>query len=161
MRNVKWCAFLSFFIVFLDQFIKKVIVFYIPLHESIEIIPSFFYLTYLQNNGAAFSMLEGKGTFLIFFALLIIGYLFYYIQKNPYFHKLEIISYSLIVGGAIGNLLDRLFLGYVVDYLEFHIFHYVFPIFNLADICVVCGTILLLLLLGRGKNDEFPNFRRR
>lgn len=151
MRNIKACALISFLFVFLDQIIKRMIVFYIPLHESIEIIPSFFYLTYLQNKGAAFSILEGKGIFLIFFAFLIIGYLFYYIKKHPQFHKLEIISYSLMIGGAIGNLMDRLFLGYVVDYLEFHIFHYIFPIFNLADICVVCGTILLLLSWERGK----------
>lgn len=151
MRNVKKCVLISLFLVVLDQIIKKVVVSQLSLHESVEIIHNFFYLTYVQNKGAAFSILQGKSIFLILFALIVVGYLLYYIGKSHNQTKAELLSYSLIIGGAIGNVIDRSCFGYVIDYLEFHFASYTFPIFNLADTFVVCGTCLLLILLVRGK----------
>ena len=121
--------------------------------DSITIIKNFFYLTYINNDGAAFSILVGKRIFLILIAVLVIVMLIRYIKKNNIQNKLELVSISLIIGGSLGNLMDRVVRGYVIDFLDFKIFNYNFPIFNLADTFIVIGVFLLLLKEIRKENN--------
>lgn len=137
--------FIIAFLVAADQFSKQVIVTYLPLNDKREIISNFFYLTNVRNNGAAWSMLEGKQLLFIIItigAILLFSYLLF--KKNN-ITKLEIISYLLIIGGAIGNLIDRVINNYVIDFLDFYIFGYDFPVFNLADCFLTVGVFLYIV----------------
>lgn len=143
---------ISIILLCIDQISKLLVVNILTKTESITIIKNFFYLTYINNDGAAFSILVGKRIFLILVAILVIILLLYYIKKNNIQNKLEIISLSLILGGSLGNLIDRVVRGYVIDFLDFKIFNYNFPIFNLADTFIVIGVFLLLLKELRKEN---------
>jgi len=136
---------LSSIFLLIDVFIKILIKENLIINQSIKIINNFFYLTYVKNTGAAWSILKGKQTFLIIFSLMVIIFLINYLIKKKNYSKLETIGYSLLLAGAIGNLLDRIIYGYVIDYLNFYIFNYNFPIFNIADTCIVIGIMLLFL----------------
>lgn len=108
-----------------------------------QIIKNFFYLTYVRNYGAAFGMLQNKTYFLILSAVLMIALIIVFYHKIP--RNLFIrLSVGLILGGALGNLMDRIRLGYVVDFLDFKIWPFVF---NIADSSIVIGTILLCYIL--------------
>lgn len=137
----------------IDQISKLLVVNLLTKTDSITIIKNFFYLTYINNDGAAFSILVGKRIFLILIAVLVIVMLIRYIKKNNIQNKLELVSISLIIGGSLGNLMDRVIRGYVIDFLDFKIFNYNFPIFNLADTFIVIGVFLLLLKEIRKENN--------
>ena len=136
---------ISIILLCIDQISKLLVVNLLTKTDSITIIKNFFYLTYINNDGAAFSILVGKRIFLILIAVLVIVMLIRYIKKNNIQNKLELVSISLIIGGSLGNLMDRVVRGYVIDFLDFKIFNYNFPIFNLADTFIVIGVFLLLL----------------
>lgn len=141
----------SLIIIAIDFIIKRIVLNYVT---NICIIPNFFYLTLAKNTGAAFSLLENKTIFFIIIAFIVIYYIFKYSIKED-IDKLEQVSYIFLIGGIIGNLIDRVIYGYVVDYLRFIIFSYNFPIFNLADICITIGTIFLIISIFRKeKNNE-------
>ncbi len=123
-------------------------------HDSIIIIEDFFYLTYVRNTGAAWSMFANKTWLLIIVSLVIISIIVWYIYKNKPKTKLEKIGYSMVLGGAIGNFIDRIVYGYVVDFLDFYVFGYDYPIFNLADILIVVGVILLVIYTWRCKDGN-------
>ena len=135
---------LSIIFTALDQASKYSVINY--LNKDIEVINNFFYLIYTKNNGAAFSILTGKRLFLIIITLLIIGSLIYYIIKNEISSKIEILAFSLIIGGSLGNLIDRITRGYVVDFISVKIFGYHFPIFNIADSLICIGVFILLII---------------
>ena len=116
-------------------------------NSSITIIKNFFNITYVKNIGAAFSILSGSRILLIMIALIAIYIIYKLLVKNKNLNKINIINYSLLIGGIIGNLIDRIIRGYVVDYLDFTIFNYNFPIFNIADICIVISCILLIFTI--------------
>lgn len=141
-------------ILLLDQLTKALVVQRFKLGESISILDGFFSLTYIRNTGAAFGILaQADPAFRIPFflvvpliALFAIGYIFRKIADQDL--KLSG-ALSLVMGGAIGNLIDRVLLGYVIDFLDFHWkFEYHFPAFNVADsaICVGVGILMLDLL---------------
>lgn len=144
---------ISIILLCIDQISKLLVVNLLTKTDSITIIKNFFYLTYINNDGAAFSILVGKRIFLILIAVLVIVMLIRYIKKNNIQNKLELVSISLIIGGSLGNLMDRVVRGYVIDFLDFKIFNYNFPIFNLADIFIVIGVFLLLLKELRKENN--------
>lgn len=144
---------ISIILLCIDQISKLLVVNLLTKTDSITIIKNFFYLTYINNDGAAFSILVGKRIFLILIAVLVIVMLISYIKKNNIQNKLELVSISLIIGGSLGNLMDRVIRGYVIDFLDFKIFNYNFPIFNLADTFIVIGVILLLLKEIRKENN--------
>ena len=101
-------------------------------------------LYYIQNNGAAYSILQGKQTLLILFTLaMMIGIIAYVVAYKKQASKLEIFSLALILGGGIGNLIDRVKYGYVVDFIDTHLI----PVFNVADIGITCGCILFALTI--------------
>jgi len=134
----------SIFLV-IDIAVKLIVKNTLVLHQSIKIINNFFYLTYVKNTGAAWSILSGKQFFLIIFSIIIVILLIIYLNKKKDYSKFEIIGYSLLLAGAVGNLIDRIVYGYVIDYLNFYIFNYNFPIFNIADSCIVIGIMLLFI----------------
>lgn len=111
---------------------------------NIEIIKNLFYITYVENYGIAFGLFKNKNLFFLITNSIIIIALFYIIYR--YYNKNILFTscLALIAGGAIGNLIDRLKYGYVIDYLQFSFFP---PVFNLADAAIVCGAALLSLLL--------------
>lgn len=139
-------------IIAFDQLIKKIVVSQMNLHETIPIFQNIFHITYIQNRGAAFSLLEGYSAVLILFpAVVIIAAFIFMVVKGKTLHKLLAISISFVIAGGAGNLIDRVLLGYVVDYFDFR----VFPIFNIADIfvCIGCGLLIIYVLFVDGKKD--------
>jgi len=132
-------------IIFIIDFVSKIIIQKcFSLYESIILIPHFLNLTYVKNNGAAFSMLSGNQLFLIFISILVLGGLFYYLKKEK-LTNLKIIYYSLLIGGILGNLFDRIVYNSVIDFLDFKIFNYDAPVFNLADTFIVIGVLLIII----------------
>ncbi|WP_300408111.1 signal peptidase II [Lagierella sp.] len=123
---------------------------------SIGIIDSYLNLIYVENRGAAFGILQGKKFFLTFVTLGVILAMSFYLYKG--YNKFSLISkigLSLIIGGAIGNLIDRVFRHYVIDFISVTFPNgYDFPVFNVADICVVIGTIFIILAFFTTKDFE-------
>ena len=114
-------------------------------NQTIQIIPHFFSLTYVKNTGVAFSMLEGNILFILLMSVIVVGVLVYF-AKSKGNGRLEKICYSMILGGALGNFLDRIFYGYVIDFFDFTLFGFKMAIFNVADVEIVCGVFLLIVL---------------
>ena len=143
---------------FLDRLSKIVIVNKLVLNKSIRIIPKFLYITYAKNTGAAWSILSGNRLLLIIISFIALGLFIYYILKDKNITFVESISYGLILSGIIGNLVDRLFYGYVIDFIDVYIFNYDFPIFNIADFLIVIGVILYgLTCIKSGDKNESSN----
>ena len=126
-----------------DILSKAVVSRYIVLEKSIKLINKFLYITHVRNTGAAWSMFSSKTILVLIISLVIITGIILYIQQNKPTNKKEKLAYSMILGGALGNFINRLFLGYVIDFIEIKIFGYDYPIFNLADTFIVIGVILL------------------
>lgn len=129
----------------LDQVIKVLVTSNMKVGSSITIIPRFFEIYYLQNKGAAFSSFQGMRYILILISFIIFIGLIKHIKSNKITKKVEIISLGMIMGGLVGNLIDRILYGYVIDYLSFTFFGYSFAVFNLADSLIVIGVILLAI----------------
>lgn len=144
----------SVIIFIIDQLVKLFVGFSINLNSSITVFKNFFYISNVHNYGAAFSILYGNRLFLIAVSVLSLILVYHFLLKNKKFRWLDIIVYSLLVGGVLGNLFDRIIYGYVVDYFDFIIFGYNFPIFNIADICIVCSVFLIIIDTLRGGNGE-------
>lgn len=151
-NTVKYCLYMIFaaLMVFCDQLSKYLIVKNIPLHNKKVVIDKFFYLHYVQNTGSAFSFLADKswGIYVlsglsVLMTLFVIFLVFKSVQLR---FKLLSISLTLVASGAIGNLIDRFRLKYVVDFLRFDFGTYTFPIFNFADMCAVVGTFLVIFM---------------
>ena len=135
--------------VFLDQATKLYIDSNMELHQSIQVIKNFFQITYIRNSGAAFGILSGfKSPWLTLFFVLIsvvaIGIIMFYYYKTPENQRLTLVSFALIMSGAIGNFIDRAFYGEVIDFLYFHWYQHYWPAFNVADSCITIGVSLLL-----------------
>ena len=132
----------------LDQLSKYLVVANMGLHESVDIIPGVLRFTYIQNDGAAFgSMDEHRWIFMVLSSVAIIGILVYLFWKKPQ-DKLLLSSLILITGGGVGNMIDRVALGYVIDFIDFCAFPKIWMwVFNIADSCVCIGAGLLALWL--------------
>lgn len=109
--------------------------------ESYPIINDFFNITYVQNRGGAFSILSGQGLILILIPAAAIAFAIWYMEKNLQEHWTLLLSLCLIISGGLGNLIDRVFFGFVTDMLDFEFW----PVFNVADIAVCVGAGLLVL----------------
>lgn len=140
--------------ILIDQLIKITIAMKMKLYQKLIIIPGFFKINYLKNKGAAFSNFEGKKILLVAVAILVFALLNIYISKNKINRKLEIMSLGMIMGGLVGNLIDRLLYGSVIDYLAFTFFDYSFAVFNFADIGIVLGAIILVIDIVRSEIYE-------
>lgn len=128
-----------------DQLIKILITNNLYPYEYIDVIKNFITITHVHNTGAAFSILSNNVPLLIGISLIALLLIYYYILKKIPFTKLNILIYSLLLGGIIGNLIDRIIHGYVIDYISVKIFNYNFPVFNLADIGIVISVFLLFI----------------
>lgn len=139
--------FIAIFIIILDQWTKWLIVSKMQLHETIPIIENFFSITSHRNKGAAWGILQGQMTFFYIVTVIVIIAIVYMLHKQGKDNRLFAISLSFILGGAIGNFIDRLFRQEVVDFLDFIIFTYDFPIFNIADSALTIGVILAIIVV--------------
>lgn len=143
------CLFL-----FCDQIAKWIVVQKLTYGVSATILPSFFHLTYVKNTGAAWSMFTGNQIFLILMSLVFLFFFLFYIYKKEKIRKQEILIYALLLGGIFGNLIDRIRLHYVIDFLDFTIFGYHFPVFNIADIFIVLAGIFLMIKIMKEENTN-------
>ncbi|HHV94924.1 MAG TPA: signal peptidase II [Clostridiaceae bacterium] len=142
-------------IIISDQITKHIVSTNIKVGELIPVINNFFYITYHTNTGAAWGILQDKLYILIPLTIVFSLVMFYMLFKTE--HKLLKIALSFILGGAIGNLIDRVVKGSVVDFLDFYFGKFHFPTFNIADCFIVIGTILLgtyIVLYGKEPEEE-------
>lgn len=144
---------LAIAIFIIDQISKALISTYLKLNESIVVIKDFFYLRYINNTGASWGILSNSRILLIILSLIAIVILIRYMynfKKN----KLNLVGFGFLLGGILGNLADRLLYGYVKDFLDIIIFNYDFPVFNIADIFIVLGVIILIISIIRGEDKN-------
>ncbi len=143
----RWFYLVVFGTVMLDRLTKWIIQLTLPYgsyHKSnmIEVIPGFFYLCHIGNTGAAWGIFHDRSFMLAVFAILALGFIFVFRRalglRNLYFQ----ISWGILAGGIIGNLIDRLALGHVVDFLDFHLGFYRWPAFNIADMAILTGVCI-------------------
>ncbi|HEQ1040296.1 TPA: signal peptidase II [Streptococcus pyogenes] len=140
-------------LVALDQLSKFWIVSHIALGEVKPFIPGIVSLTYLKNNGAAFSILQDQQWFFVVITVLVIGYAIYYLATHPHLNIWKQLALLLIISGGIGNFIDRLRLAYVIDMV--HLDFVDFAIFNVADSYLTVGVILLVICLW--KEEDYGN----
>ena len=137
--------YLSILIVIIDQITKFIVHKYMDLYDSINVIPYFLNFTYIRNEGIAFGIyFEGGKIFFIILPILITIYLFYLLKNEEFQDNQSHIALYLIIAGAIGNIIDRIFRGYVVDFIDFHLNGMHWYVFNIADSSVTIGLIFLL-----------------
>ena len=130
--------------IIVDQLTKFLVVKYMTLGQSISVIDNFLYITSHRNEGAAWGILQGKMIFFYVVTLVVIGLVILWIRKlDIKKEKLLVIALSLILGGALGNFIDRVMYKHVVDFINKYIFGYVFPIFNIADSALCIGVFLM------------------
>lgn len=135
---------LAALVAIVDQLLKYLVVNFLDKTSPTEVIPNLFNLTYVENRGAAFGMLADARWIFITFTVLITIFLIYILFKKKIDSKLFLTSVVLIIGGGIGNLIDRIFLGYVVDYLSISFFP---PVCNFADYCITIGAVILVIYI--------------
>ncbi len=140
-------------VIIFDRVVKKVVATNMYPWETIPVIEDVFHLTFVQNRGAAFSMWQEQWIILIGLPLVVIaiGFVIIFLMRKKW-DKVMLTAIAFICGGGLGNLIDRMSLGYVVDMFDFR----VFPVFNIADIfiCVGCGLMILDVLLVERKNNS-------
>lgn len=147
-------------IVLLDQATKALIKAKLPLHESVTVIPGFFDLTHVRNTGAAFGMLDNtdfpyKPALMVLVALVALGAVASYALTLPATQRIARLGLALILGGAVGNLIDRATMGYVVDFADVYFRGVHFWAFNVADSAITVGVVLMLLdVMGVGRVPE-------
>ena len=146
----------------LDQVSKIIVSSFLTLNNSLEVIKGFFYLTLCHNEGVAWGLFSNLPILTIIFALvaMVIIYHFIYCFKKNLRNN---IAFGLLLGGLAGNLLDRLIFGYVRDFIDLIIIKYDYPVFNIADMCIVIGVILLIIAMVKGEelNVNKSNNRKR
>ena len=142
-----WCV--AFLVFSLDQISKLFVSQNIVLNQPNEIIKNVFYLTLVHNTGAAFGIFKNQTLFFVIVSILAVAIIVVYMKKRPKVFSASDVALALILGGALGNLADRLRLGYVVDFLDFRIW----PVFNIADSAITVGVFLLIISLLPRKRD--------
>ncbi|MBU9720423.1 MULTISPECIES: signal peptidase II [Bacillaceae] len=136
---------LAVIVIAIDQLTKWLVVENMELRESIPIIEGVFHLTSHRNSGAAFGILQGQMWLFFIATFIVTAVIIYYVQTQVKGNRWFGTSLGLVLGGAIGNFIDRLFHGEVVDFLDVYIFTYNYPIFNVADMALVTGVIMLII----------------
>ena len=144
--RILWLTLFSAGVVALDQYTKYLTVAHIAQYADVPFIPGFLGFTFVKNTGAAFSSFEGQQwLFALIFAVFTVAILWEYFKKPMLFTTLERFCIAAIYGGGLGNMIDRVRLGYVVDMIETKFMN--FPVFNVADCFICCGCVLLLISL--------------
>jgi signal peptidase II len=144
-----------FLILIVDQGSKLLISNIMSIGDNINIVNNFLYITFVKNYGAAWNIFNNQRIFLIILAIGFLVYLYRYIIKNK-ISTYETISYALLFGGVLGNLIDRVIHGYVIDFIGVYIGNYQFPIFNISDSMIVISVVLFIIDIVRGgeKNEN-------
>jgi len=163
MKRKYWVLLITVVLVLaLDQWTKYEVQQRLYFRQTIEVIPKFFNLTHVRNTGGAFGLFGGEkggtGTlFFIVFSLIAIGSIVYFFLRLKENERVLTLSLSLVLSGAIGNLIDRCRYGEVVDFLDFHLFSYHWPAFNIADSAITLGIALLAFELIFREQKKAPN----
>lgn len=144
---------LSLLVLIMDQLIKVTVSIKLTPFENIPVLKKVFSITYVRNYGAAFGILQSQTMLLIVLSLAVFLFVWLNRAKLAGYPRVFRIGLGLALGGALGNLVDRIRLGYVIDYLDFHFW----PVFNLADIAIVCGVGLIILGLYFDKTEIWRN----
>jgi signal peptidase II len=139
-------------LVALDQAAKAVLVKLVPLYGTVTVVPGFFAVTHVRNKGAIFGMFNRSGVKSVTVLLMIasvtaLGFVVYYFLKTPASQRWTKVALSLILAGAVGNQIDRLVRGSVVDFFEMHVKGFYWPTYNIADACISIGAVLLAGLI--------------
>jgi signal peptidase II len=136
----------------LDQISKAIIRNNLDVYESVTVIRNFFHITYVENTGAAWSILQGGRWFFVSVTviMIIIFFIYLYKVKNIWFRT----AASLIIGGGFGNLTDRIISGKVIDFIDLNFWSYDYPVFNISDSCVFIGTIVLFIYVLRHEGPK-------
>ena len=142
-------AIVAGLVVSADQISKALIIENLPLYHSFPVIPGIFNLTHILNPGGAFGFMAGTSAVartivFLFISSMAVGLIFYFYYKTPPVYKLLSTGFALIFGGAIGNLIDRIRFGTVVDFLDFHIGKHHWPAFNIADSAITVGIFIFI-----------------
>jgi signal peptidase II len=142
-------AILAGSIVVVDQISKALILRYLPLHHSIPVIPGMFDITHILNPGGAFGLMAdlsvvARTIVFLLISSMAVGLIFYFYHKTPQTHTFLAAGFALIFGGAIGNLIDRVRFGTVIDFLDFYIGNYHWPAFNIADSAITVGIFIFI-----------------
>ena len=157
----KYHFLIAILVIVLDRMSKWLVAGSINLHDSIPVLPGFFRLTHVQNSGAAFGLFaesssEWKVGILILFSILALAVVSALLWKNSHSMTITGVGLALILGGAVGNLWDRLLTGHVVDFFDFYLGSYHWPAFNVADSAIVIGALLLVaeILFARSPAEQ-------
>ncbi|MBZ5629814.1 MAG: signal peptidase II [Acidobacteriia bacterium] len=157
----KYHFLIAILVIVLDRMSKWLVAGSINLHDSISVLPGFFRLTHVQNSGAAFGLFaesssEWKVGILILFSILALAVVSALLWKNSHSMTITGVGLALILGGAVGNLWDRLLTGHVVDFFDFYLGSYHWPAFNVADSAIVIGALLLVaeILFARSPAEQ-------
>ena len=157
----KYHFLIAILVIVLDRMSKWLVAGSINLHDSVSVLPGFFRLTHVQNSGAAFGLFaesssEWKVGILILFSILALAVVSALLWKNSHSMTTTGVGLALILGGAVGNLWDRLLTGHVVDFLDFYLGSYHWPAFNVADSAIVIGALLLVaeILFARSPAEQ-------
>jgi len=145
-------AFVAAWVVLTDQVSKALILKYLPVHHSISVVAGFFDITHIHNPGGAFGLMANMGAGIrtvvfLFISSLAVGLIFYLYIKTPRTHSFLAIGFALIFGGAIGNLIDRVRFGFVVDFLDVYVKSLHWPAFNIADSAITVGILIFIFHL--------------
>lgn len=136
---------LSIIFIIFDQITKKLIIDNFSVGQSFNIIKNFFSLTLVHNDGGAFNIFSGNIFFLVLVAIGALYLLNGFVMEQQSYKKYELGIFGMLVGGIIGNLIDRIRFNVVIDFLDFKLFGYDFPVFNFADVFIVCSIILIIV----------------
>lgn len=144
----------------IDQITKVATSILLEFNKPLTVIKDFFYLTLCHNEGAAWGIFSNTKVIILIgtiIALITIYHFVYCFKQN----KRNTLAFGLLLGGLSGNLIDRLLFGYVRDFFDFYIFGYDYPVFNIADICIVFGVILLIIAVLKGEDTNESNSNRK
>ena len=156
-------VFITLFLLGVDQFTKYLAIKYLKDSSSVVLIDCVLELSYLENRGSAFGMLQNQKFFILFVGFVFLAAVLFFLFKLPEDKKYNVvhICLSAVIAGGIGNMIDRFRFDYVVDFISFILIH--FPVFNFADCCIVVAVILLFILflfVYKEKDLEFLSFKQ-
>jgi len=143
----------------IDQITKIIAEYYLTLNNSLKLINKFFYLSLCHNEGVAWGLFKNQKIIIVIgtiVAIILLYHFMYCFKEN----KRNNLAFGLLIGGLAGNLIDRIIFGYVRDFLDFYIFNYDYPVFNIADTAIVIGVFLLIIAIFKGEDKNENNSKR-
>lgn len=159
MKDRTFYFFFVFALLMIDQATKTIVSQILDFHIIKRIIPGFLNLTHIRNKGAIFGFFSQSESSLVFIFLTLaslaaLGLVISYFLRTPASERLLKISLALILAGALGNMIDRIFRGYVIDFLDFYIERWHWPSFNVADLCISVGALLLIFIFAFKRSSK-------